>query len=106
MAVQGTTGRIRTATAKATPSPNSEDSGEKIAHTGPPAATRDAAYTYLARVVVGGEPATQAFPQTGEPLYVNHPICPLQSNKCSSSIEPAARKSERVAADAPHQRRP
>jgi hypothetical protein len=39
-----------------------ESSGEKIAHTGPPAATSDAVYTYLARVVVGGEPATQVFP--------------------------------------------
>jgi hypothetical protein len=39
-----------------------ENSGEKIAHTGPPAATSDAVYTYLARVVVEGEPATQVFP--------------------------------------------
>ena len=39
-----------------------QSSGERIAHTGPPAATRDAVYTYLARVVVGGEPATQVFP--------------------------------------------
>jgi hypothetical protein len=39
-----------------------ETSGEKIAHTGPPAATSDAVYTYLARVVVDGEPATQVFP--------------------------------------------
>src|ERR1700722_18060641 len=39
-----------------------KDSGEKIAHTGPPAATRDAVYIYLARVVVEGEPATQVFP--------------------------------------------
>jgi hypothetical protein len=38
-----------------------ENSGEKIAHTGPPAATSDAVYTYLARVVVDGEPA-QVFP--------------------------------------------
>jgi hypothetical protein len=30
-------------------------------HTGPPAATSDAVYTYLARVVVR-EPATQVFP--------------------------------------------
>ena len=35
------------------------NSGEKIAHTGAPAATRDAVYTYLARVVVSGEPATR-----------------------------------------------
>jgi hypothetical protein len=39
-----------------------ENSGEKIAHTGPPAATSDPVYTYLARVVVDGEPATQVFP--------------------------------------------
>ena len=39
-----------------------KDSDEKIAHTGPPAATSDAVYTYLARVVVDGEPATQVFP--------------------------------------------
>ena len=39
-----------------------ENSGEKIAHTGPPAATSDAVHTYLARVVVNGEPATQVFP--------------------------------------------
>jgi hypothetical protein len=39
-----------------------ENSGEKIAHTGPPAATTDAVYTYLARVVVDGEPAAQVFP--------------------------------------------
>ncbi len=39
-----------------------EDSGEEIAHTGPPAATSDAVYVYLARVVVGGEPATALFP--------------------------------------------
>src|SRR5271170_7394586 len=39
-----------------------ENSGEKIAHTGPPAATSDAVYTYLARVVVDGEPATHVFP--------------------------------------------
>ncbi len=39
-----------------------ENSGEKIAHTGPPAATSDAVYTYLARVVVDGEPAAQVFP--------------------------------------------
>jgi hypothetical protein len=39
-----------------------ESSGEKIAHTGPPAATSDAVYTYLARVVVDGEPAAQVFP--------------------------------------------
>jgi len=39
-----------------------ENSGEKIAHTGPPAATSDAVYVYLARVVVGGEPATTVFP--------------------------------------------
>ena len=39
-----------------------ENSGEKIAHTGPPAATSDAVYTYLARVVVDGQPATDVFP--------------------------------------------
>jgi hypothetical protein len=39
-----------------------ESSGEKIACTGPPAATSDAVYTYLARVVVEGEPAAQVFP--------------------------------------------
>jgi hypothetical protein len=39
-----------------------ENSGEKIAHTGPPAATSDAVYTYLTRVVVNGEPATHVFP--------------------------------------------
>jgi hypothetical protein len=39
-----------------------ETSGEKIAHTGPPAATSDAIYAYLARVVVDGEPATRVFP--------------------------------------------
>jgi hypothetical protein len=39
-----------------------ENSGEKIAHTGPPAATSGAVHTYLARVVVGGEPATHVFP--------------------------------------------
>jgi hypothetical protein len=39
-----------------------ENSGEKIAYTGPPAATPDAVYTYLARVVVDGEPAGQIFP--------------------------------------------
>jgi hypothetical protein len=39
-----------------------ENSGEKIAHTGPPAATSDAVYTYLARVVVNGEPAVKVFP--------------------------------------------
>jgi hypothetical protein len=39
-----------------------ENSGEKIAHTGPPAATSDAVYTFLARVVVAGESATQVFP--------------------------------------------
>jgi hypothetical protein len=39
-----------------------ENSGEKIAHTGPPAATSDPVYTYLARVVVDGEPATRVFP--------------------------------------------
>ena len=39
-----------------------ENCGEEIAHTGPPAATRDAVYLYLARVVVGGESATQVFP--------------------------------------------
>jgi hypothetical protein len=39
-----------------------ENSGEKIAHTGPPTATSDAVYTYIARVVVDGEPATQVFP--------------------------------------------
>ena len=39
-----------------------ENSVEKIAHTGPPAATTDAVYTYLARVVVAGEPAAQVFP--------------------------------------------
>jgi hypothetical protein len=39
-----------------------ENSSEKIAHTGPPAATSDAVYTYLARVVVDGEPAAQVFP--------------------------------------------
>ena len=39
-----------------------KSSGEKIAHTGPPAATSDAVFVYLARVVVAGEPATQVFP--------------------------------------------
>ena len=39
-----------------------EKSGEKIARTGPPAAAGDAVYTYLARVVVDGEPAAQVFP--------------------------------------------
>jgi hypothetical protein len=39
-----------------------ENSGEKIAHTGPPAATSDAVYTYLSRVIVDGEPAAQVFP--------------------------------------------
>jgi hypothetical protein len=39
-----------------------KNSGEKIAHTGPPAATSDAVFVYLARVVVAGEPATQVFP--------------------------------------------
>ena len=39
-----------------------ENSGEKIAHTGPPAATSDPVYTYLARIVVDGEPATHVFP--------------------------------------------
>ena len=39
-----------------------ENSSEKIARTGPPAATSDAVYTYLARVVVNGEPAAQVFP--------------------------------------------
>ena len=39
-----------------------KNSGEEIAHTGPPAATSDAVYTYLARVVVAGESATQVFP--------------------------------------------
>jgi hypothetical protein len=39
-----------------------KNSGEKIAHTGPPAATPDAVYQYLARVVVAGEPAAQVFP--------------------------------------------
>jgi hypothetical protein len=39
-----------------------ENSSEKIAHTGPPAATTDAVYTYLGRVVVDGEPADQVFP--------------------------------------------
>jgi hypothetical protein len=40
-----------------------ESSGEKIAYTGPPAAAgHKAVYAYLARVVVGGEPATQVFP--------------------------------------------
>jgi hypothetical protein len=39
-----------------------ENSGEKIARTGPPAATTDAVYTYLTRVVVNGEPAAQVFP--------------------------------------------
>jgi hypothetical protein len=39
-----------------------ENSGEEIAHTGPPASTPDAVYTYLARVVVAGEPAAQVFP--------------------------------------------
>jgi hypothetical protein len=39
-----------------------ENSGEQIARTGPPAATGDAVYAYLARVVAGGEPATQVFP--------------------------------------------
>ena len=39
-----------------------ENSGEQIAHTGPPAATSDAVYTYLTRVVVKGEPAAQVFP--------------------------------------------
>jgi hypothetical protein len=41
-----------------------ESSGEKIAYTGPPAAAagNKAVYAYLARVVVGGEPATQVFP--------------------------------------------
>jgi hypothetical protein len=39
-----------------------ERSGEQIAHTGPPAATPDAAYLYLARVVVDGEPAAHVFP--------------------------------------------
>ena len=39
-----------------------ENSAEKIAHTGPPAATSDAVHTYLARVVVAGESATQVFP--------------------------------------------
>jgi hypothetical protein len=39
------------------------ESGEKIAHTGPPAAGGDeAVYAYLARVVVGGEAATEVFP--------------------------------------------
>ena len=39
-----------------------ENSGEKIARTGPPAATSEAVYTYLARVVVDGEPAAHVFP--------------------------------------------
>src|SRR5580698_4092013 len=39
-----------------------ENASEKIAHTGPPAATSDAVYTYLARVVVDGKPAAQVFP--------------------------------------------
>jgi hypothetical protein len=39
-----------------------KSSGEKIAHTGPPAATPDAVYQYLARVVVAGESAAQVFP--------------------------------------------
>ena len=39
-----------------------QNSGEKFAHTGPPAATSDAVYTYLARVVVDGEAATHVFP--------------------------------------------
>ncbi len=38
-----------------------ENSGEQIARTGPPAATPDAVYRYLARVVVDGEPAAQVF---------------------------------------------
>jgi hypothetical protein len=39
-----------------------ENSGENIAHTGPPAATSGAVHAYLARVVVDGEPATAIFP--------------------------------------------
>jgi len=39
-----------------------KNSGEKIAHTGPPAASSDAVYTYLACVVVAGESATDVFP--------------------------------------------
>jgi hypothetical protein len=46
-----------------------ENSGEKIAHTGPPAATSDAVYAYLARVVVGGSPSAEVFPP-GEYLMV------------------------------------
>ena len=46
-----------------------ENSGEKIAHTGPPAATSDPVYTYLARVVVDGEPATHVFP-SGESVIL------------------------------------
>jgi hypothetical protein len=46
-----------------------ESCGEEIAHTGPPAATRDAVYLYLARVVVAGEPATQVFPP-GESVMI------------------------------------
>ena len=39
-----------------------ENSGEKIAHTGPPAATSDAVYTYLARVVRQRRARHQVFP--------------------------------------------
>jgi hypothetical protein len=42
--------------------PGLKNSGEEIAHTGPPAATSDPVYTYLARVVVAGGSATLVFP--------------------------------------------
>ena len=63
-----------------------ENSGEKIARTGPPAATSDAVYAYLARVVAGGEPATQVFPP-GESV-----ILPAWTHGRHAGIPPARRR--------------
>jgi hypothetical protein len=65
-----------------------ENSGEKIAHTGPPAATSDAVYTYLARVVVDGEPAAQVFPRASPSFSPPGPQPPCWYPSCQRAPAP------------------
>jgi hypothetical protein len=64
-----------------------ETSGEKIAHTGPPAATRDAVYAYLARVVVRFSSSLAL-----TPLSRSQEFCTASSASGSEALRPATRR--------------
>ena len=64
-----------------------ENSVEKIAHTGLPAATSDAVYTYLARMVVDGEPAADS------PAIPNARVVPPRPHRHLASARNPIRES-------------